>query len=181
MRFLYISHGISLPRVAQQLSEQLLAQGYDIWQLDDADDTAHVTLGLAHCAACLVLQAPEAYSDKYQHYEIEQVSALHKTVVPLLLAGPPYPSYHGLMQMSYSPKKALSAELLARLQVIAPTTSDKGHMVEGIRADGTPIRIGSASITNLGKPKELTELAKALRENMRRKPDDNAPSPPKGS
>ncbi|MFP4324182.1 MAG: hypothetical protein ACLFTK_17135, partial [Anaerolineales bacterium] len=91
----------------------------------------------------------------------------------LLVAGTPYLRFQDDDSIPLPDKGTPPEALLTRLAALHTPTATHGHMVEGIRADGRPILVGSATVTTLAKPKGLADLAKALRENMKHKSEDD--------
>jgi|GEM_PF-4167092 len=151
MSFVFISYASAQRAQAQQIAEMLLMNHYDVWQLNS---TTEERLEAAEDAfAIIFLMSGMAKADNTVTRVRQVARQMFTPVVPISLDGTVFAeiTQPNTLQMRKHPP----AEILTQLKGIAQPGTLRGQFITEIDSDNNS--------TQLGKPQELINLAKALK------------------
>ena len=155
MSYVYILHTASEQSIASKISELLRKARFDVWTLShsDAENQEHAVEG---AAALVVVMSKAAKKSKTFNELNEMAHNLKKIVIPLCTDDTILGTYQKQKRLKWG--KDSEKDITNWLRLAVPRRDAEGTIVE--------IEDFNPTLTKLAKPKQLQDLAKALRSGL---------------
>jgi hypothetical protein len=158
MTQIFISYGGDTRGDVEFLIRVLMAKGFDVWKPSRSTSNKQRMEAVKKCDVFLVLMTPYTTQDQQVQRECMQALSSKKTVVPILRSGKVFDIYRMLPYIDMQVLEDVPEALFAFLKEIIAYQKDK----RAIQQEHATFD----EITSANKPKELRDLAKAIRANF---------------
>lgn len=131
MSHLFISYSKHNRVYARQLTDYLLAWGFDVWiddRIQHGEEWERVIFtAIEECQVFLVIMTPESYESHWVLRECQYAEKCHKPTMPLLLAGDEFPRYGPTQFADVRDGQMPPAAFLEHLSSMVPRRHSSGH------------------------------------------------------